>query len=76
MKIYAHYDSEGNINSLIVSNAPKGIEVMLSPQPGLYAGEIEGLKVKDEQDEDALREIAESYRIANPHPRLKLTKKS
>lgn len=76
MKIYAHYDSEGNIHSLIVGNAPKGVEVMLSPEPGLYVGEVEGLKIKDERDVDALRKIGESHRVANPSPRIKLTKKS
>jgi hypothetical protein len=75
MKIYAHYDAEGTIHSLIVGNAPKGVEVMLSPQPGLYVGEVEGLTVKDERDVDALREIAESHRVANPCPRIRLTKK-
>ena len=49
---------------------------MLSPQPGLYVGEVEGLTVKDERDVDALREIAESHRVANPCPRIRLTKKS
>jgi hypothetical protein len=75
MKVYAHYDFEGNINSLIVANAPKGMEVMLSPQPGLFVGEIEGVKIKDERDDEAIRKIAESHRIENPRSLLKLTKK-
>lgn len=75
MKIYAHYDSEGNIHSLIAGNAPKGVQAMLSPQPGLYVGEIKGLKVKDERDTDALRKIAENHRVANPCPQIELIKK-
>lgn len=75
MKIYAHYDSEGNIHSLITGNTPKGVEIMLTPQPGLYVGEIEGLKIKNERDADEMRKITESYRVAKPCPTVKLTKK-
>jgi hypothetical protein len=76
MKIYAHYDSEGNIHSLIAADEYEGLEVSLSPKPGLLVGEIEGLEVKDAQDLEALRKIVESYRVSTPNARIKLSKKS
>jgi len=74
MKAYTYYDADGKIHGIIVGNAPEGLHVMLSPQPGLYVGELEGLNVKDARDFEALRKVAESYRIAEPGTRVKLKK--
>jgi len=75
MKIYAHYDSSGNIHSLITSSGEKGLNAMLSPEPGLSVAEIEGLKLDDDRDVDAIRKIAETHTITAGRP-VKLSKKS
>ena len=78
MKFYAHYDSEGNIQSLISVEAEEGAFAMRAPKPGLFSAEIEieGLELKnDPSDPEALFEIAENYKLQTPHSRLKLVKR-
>jgi hypothetical protein len=76
MKIFAHYDSTGAIQSLVVVNAPEGHGPMLAPKPGLFVAEVEGLKLKSETpDVETLREIARTHKVASPSPRCTLVKK-
>lgn len=78
MKFYAHYDLEGNIQSLISVEAEEGAFAMRAPKPGLFSAEIEieGLELKnDPSDPEALFEIAENYKLQTPHSRLKLVKR-
>ena len=79
MKIYAYYDLEGNIHSLLSVDAPEGGSAPLAPEAGLFVSEIEaeGIELKsDESDFETLLEIAKTYKITTPIPRLKLTKKT
>jgi hypothetical protein len=79
MKIYAYYDVEGNIQSLISVEAAEGASAMRAPEPGLFVAEIEleGLELKsDASDPEVLFEIAESYKVTTPLSRLKLIKKT
>ena len=79
MKIYAYYDLEGNIESLISVEAEEGAFAMRVPEPGLFVAEIEieGLELKnDPSNPEMLFEIAETYKVTTPLPRLKLTKKT
>ena len=79
MNIYAHYDLDGNIHSLIGVEAEEGAFAMRAPKPGLFCAEIEieGLELKnDSSDPEALFEIAENYRLQTPLSSLKLVKKS
>jgi len=75
MKIYAHYDLDGNVHSLIAGSGEKGLQAMLTPEPGLSVAEIVGVKLDNAQDFDAIRKIAESHRVAEVRP-LKLSEKS
>lgn len=78
MKFYAHYDLEGNIQSLISVEAEEGAFAMRVPEPGLFSAEIEveGLELKnDPSDPEALFEIAENYKLQTPHSSLKPVKK-
>lgn len=78
MKVYAYYDLEGNIQSLLSVEAEEGAYAMRTPKPGLFVAEIEieGLELKnDPSDPEALLEIAENYMVTTPLPRLKLTKR-
>jgi len=79
MKIYVQYDAEGNIHSVFSVDAPEGGGAMLAPEPGLLVGEIEaeGIELRsDESDSERLLEIANTYKITTPIPRLQLTKKT
>ena len=78
MKIYVHYDAEGNIHSVFSVDAPEGGGAMLAPEAGLFVGEveIEGLELRsDESNAETLLEIANTYKVTTPVPRLQLTKK-
>jgi hypothetical protein len=75
MKTYAHYDLAGNIRSLIVLKAPKEAGMMLTPKHGVFVAEIDGLKLKNERDVEALRDIAQAHKIASPLPRCTVIKK-
>lgn len=79
MKLIAHYDSEGTIHALLRVDAPEGMSVMLAPEAGLFAGEIDpaGLELQsDAPGADQLEALTKTYKIATPLPRLKLTRKS
>ena len=79
MKIYAYYDLEGNIQSVIGVEAAEGAFAMSAPEPGQFVAEIEieGLELKnDTSDPEVLFEIAENYKVTTPLPRLKLIKKT
>jgi hypothetical protein len=81
MKVYVHYDSSGAIHGLIAVNAPADRMPILTPKAGLFVAEVEG-KVPGwkyetgEPDLKALREIAQTLRVATPIPRCKLVRKS
>jgi hypothetical protein len=76
MVVYAFYDLEGNIHSLVTVNDPEGKGVMLTPQPGQLVAEVEGLELTpDKLNFDTLREIAASHVVKTPLPRCKLVKK-
>jgi len=76
MKIFAHCDSTGSIRSLITVNAPEGASVMLTPKPGQFLTQLEGLNLgSGEPDLKALREIAKNHKIATPIPPCSLVKK-
>jgi hypothetical protein len=76
MVVYAYYDRQGNIQSLLTVNAPEGAGVMLAPKSGQFVVEVEGLELTpDKLNFDTLREIAASHGIKTPVPRCKLVKK-
>jgi len=76
MVVYAYYDLQGNIHSLVTVNAPEGAGVMLAPQPGQFVAEVEGLELTpDKANFDTLRDIAASHVVKTPLPRCKLVKK-
>jgi hypothetical protein len=76
MKIYAHYDSEGTIRSLVVTHAPAGAGAMLTPKAGYFVAEVEGLKFKGgAPTHEELAEIARTHKVSLPGPRCTLTKK-
>jgi hypothetical protein len=62
MKIFAHHDRTGAIQSLIGVDAPEGVEAMLEPEPGVLVTEIQGLDLElDAENVDAVRELLESH---------------
>jgi hypothetical protein len=78
MTIYAYYDRTGKIRSLISLHTQDGAGMMVTPKPGLFVAEIEGLALKSKPPHfEELREIAQSHVIAIPGgaPRCTLTKK-
>lgn len=80
MKVYVHYDASGAIHSLVAVNAPADHMPALAPEPGLLVAEVEGKvpgwKYKDKlPDLEALRQVAQTLRVATPVSRCKLVKK-
>jgi hypothetical protein len=79
MTIYAQHDSTGMIRSLVVANAPAGGGMTLRPKAGLFVAEVEDLTLHSSYPHfEELRQIARSYRVANPggSPRCTLMKRS
>ena len=81
MKVYVHYDSSGAIHGLIAVDAPPDRVPMLAPEAGLFVAEVEGevpgwKHETGEPDLKALREIAQTLRVATSIPRCKLVRKS
>jgi hypothetical protein len=78
MAVFAHFDSEGSIRALVNVNAPPGMSIMLTPKPGSFVAEVEGLKLKSQgfAGLEELHEIAQTHKISSPVPRCKLTKKA
>lgn len=77
MKTFVHYDSSGAIHSLIAVDAPEGVSVALESEPGIFVGEVEGVKLTSGAiDVETVSEIPENYKVALPTSRpLKLVKK-
>jgi hypothetical protein len=76
MVVYAYYDLEGNIHSLVTVNDPEGKGVLLASRPGQFVAEVEGLELAPEKANFAtLREIAASHVVKKPLPRCRLVKK-
>jgi hypothetical protein len=76
MKIFAHYDSSGNIKSLTFVNGEQA-HAMVTPKSGLFVTELEGVKIEGAlpQQIEALREIARNCKVAPPSPLGKLVEK-
>jgi hypothetical protein len=65
MKTFAHFDSEGQIQSLITIDAPDGVNGGLVPAPGMFVDEVEDVRLgPGEPDIEAAREIVERHRVA------------
>jgi hypothetical protein len=76
MVVYAYYDLEGNIHSLVTVNDPEGKGVMLATRPGQLVAEVEGLELTPEKANfNTLRDIAASHVVQKPLPRCELVKK-
>jgi hypothetical protein len=77
MKVIAHYDAEGIIRAVMRVDAPEGITVLVAPEPGLLAGEVDlaGLGAHDDGSVEALESLMKTYRVATPIPRLTLTRR-
>ena len=76
MKVIAHYDADGAIHALMRVDAPDGITVLVSPEPGLFAGEVDlaGLE-GDDGSVEALESILKTYSVATRVPRLTLARR-
>jgi hypothetical protein len=77
MRVIAHYDADGTIHALMRVDAPEGITVLVSPEPGLFAGEVDlaELEADDDGSVEALESLLKTYRVATPAPRLKLARR-
>lgn len=74
MKTFAHHDAEGRISSVVLVNAPRGGGAMLAPKPGTLVAEVEGLRIKDPGNVDAVREVVQRHRIPMSTLRCKVEK--
>jgi hypothetical protein len=64
MRTFAHFDSQGTIQSLITIDAPEGVNGGLVPAPGMLVDEVEGVSLKpDELDVEAASAIIERQRV-------------
>jgi hypothetical protein len=63
MRTFAHFDSEGTIQSLVVVDAPKGINAGLVPETGLHVEEVRGVKVDLDAEGEDFRSIFEGFKV-------------
>ena len=75
MKTFVHYDSAGTIRSLITVNAPKAMNVMMTPKPGEFATEIDDLGIKSGVDVEAVRKAVRNHRVPITPSRSTLVRK-
>lgn len=76
MKLFADHDASGKIHSLTWFNAPAGVSLMLTPQPGHLVAEVEGHNLGNQiPSEQTLRDIARTSTISKPITAVKLSKK-
>jgi hypothetical protein len=76
MKVIAHYDADGTIHALMRVDAPEGITVLVSPEPGLFAGEVDFARLeRDDGSVEALESILKTYSVAMRVPRLTLARR-
>jgi hypothetical protein len=74
MKIFTHYNEEGEIKTIITFDGPDHGGVQLPPKPGLFLSAVEEYhfeSVKPSSSE--LQEIMKNYKIS--HKNKRLTKK-
>lgn len=71
MRTFAHFDSVGTIQSIVVVDAPKGVNAGLVPETGLYVDEVEGLEIDLTAEGDKIRGPLERYKVepASASPR-------
>jgi len=77
VKLIAHYDADGTIHALLRVDAPEGISIMVTPEPGLFVGELDDTELAtDDGGSEALELLLRSYRVATPMPRVKLARRT
>jgi hypothetical protein len=71
MRTFAHFDSQGTIKSIVVVDAPNGVNAGLVPEAGLDVAEVEGLEIDLAAEGEAIRGALDGYKIepASPSPR-------
>lgn len=71
MRTFAHFDSQGTVQSIVVVDAPKGVNAGLVPETGLDVAELEGFEIDLAAEGEALRGAVEGLTIepASPSPR-------
>jgi hypothetical protein len=69
VKTLAHYDANGNITALITGNGPDSLHVMVTPKPGQFVAQVEGIAHQPGmQDVAALREAAKKLHVTAELP--------
>jgi len=63
MKILVMHDEQGNIKSIGVPIGPPGQEMRLIPRAGLEVTEVEASHIRDHNDLEQLRAIAETFKV-------------
>lgn len=64
MKSFAHHDRAGLIHSLVVVDAPEGVEAGIEPELGILVTLTEGVELGDDVDNlDAVRDFLDSHKI-------------
>jgi hypothetical protein len=76
MRVFANYDVSGKIRSLTWFNAPKGVSLALSPQPGELVAEVDGHGLTGVPTDRQLRDLAQTHAVAQPVTRCTLVKKA
>jgi hypothetical protein len=71
MRTFAHFDSEGTIQSIVVVDAPDGVNAGLVPETGLSVGEVEGIEIDLTAEGEKIRGVLERYKVepASASPR-------
>lgn len=64
MKSFAHHDRTGIIHSLVVVDAPEGVDAGVEPELGMLVTETDDIELGDDaQNLDAVRAFLESRKV-------------
>ena len=74
MKVFVHHDEKGNLRGVVAFDAPQNGGMMLTPRPGHFVTEVEGVTLKSPIDPEELRALATSHSLETKIPRGKLVK--
>jgi len=69
MRAFAHHDRKGVIHSVVLFDAPDGVEAGVEPELGVLVTETDGVDLGDDADNlDAVRKFLDSRKVEVSRP--------
>lgn len=69
MRAFAHHDRKGVIHSVVLFDAPDGVEAGVEPELGVLVTETDGVDLGDDADNlDTVRKFLDSRKVEVSRP--------